>query len=51
MKFLLEVKSSIDHISVESHSEGECEIRKFLVDFWGLDKENVEWYKIERMED
>lgn len=28
----------------------ECEIRKFLRGFWGLDKEDVEWYKLERID-
>ena len=27
----------------------ECEIRKFLRKFWGLDNADVEWYKLERI--
>ena len=29
----------------------ECEIRKFLRKFWGLNKEDVELYKLEKVED
>ena len=27
----------------------ECEMRKFLRKFWGLDNPDVEWYKLERV--
>lgn len=27
----------------------ECEIRKFLRNFWGLEKDDVEWYQLERV--
>lgn len=27
----------------------ESEIRKFLVEFWGLDNEDVEWYQLEKI--
>ena len=29
----------------------ECETRKFLKEFWGLEKADVEWYKLEKVED
>ena len=41
--------NQFDHIKDERQRE--FEIRKFLVDFWGLEKTDVEWYKLERMED
>ena len=27
----------------------ECEMRKFLRKFWGLDNPDVEWYKLEKV--
>lgn len=33
---------------IQDEREREYEIRKFLVDFWGLNKEDVEWYKLEK---
>ena len=41
--------NQFDHIKDERLRE--CEIRKFLREFWGLDKEDVEWYQIEKLED
>lgn len=38
-----------DHIKDEMQKEHE--IRKFLVGFWGLNKPDVEWYKLEKVED
>ena len=42
------LSNQFDHIKDERLRE--CEIRKFLREFWGLDKEDVEWYKLERIE-
>lgn len=38
-----------DHITDTNLRE--CEIRKFLRKFWGLEKADVEWYKLEKIED
>lgn len=27
----------------------ECEIRKFLRNFWGLNNDDVEWYQLEKL--
>ncbi len=43
------LSNQFDNIKDERHRE--FEIRKFLVDFWGLEKPDVEWYKLERMDD
>jgi hypothetical protein len=39
--------NQFDHIKDEKLRE--CEIRKFLRDFWGLDKDDVEWYQLEKL--
>jgi len=33
---------------IQDEREREYEIRKFLVDFWGLNNEDVEWYTLEK---
>lgn len=43
------LSNQFDHIKDERLRE--CEIRKFLREFWGLEKEDVEWYQIEKLED
>lgn len=40
------LSNQFDHIKNESLRE--YEIRKFLRDFWGLDKDDVEWYKLKK---
>lgn len=42
------LSNQFDHIKDERQRE--FEIRKFLIDFWGLDKEDVEWYQLEKLE-
>lgn len=39
--------NQFDHIKDERQREHE--IRKFLVDFWGLDDEDVDWYQLEKI--
>jgi hypothetical protein len=39
--------NQFDHIKDERQRE--YEIRKFLVDFWGLDNEDVDWYRLEKI--
>ena len=39
--------NQFDHIKDERLRE--CETRKFLKEFWGLDKDDVEWYKLEKL--
>lgn len=41
------LSNMFDHIKDESLRE--CEIRKYLREFWGLDNPDVEWYKLERI--
>jgi len=41
------LSNQFDHIKDESLRE--CEIRKFLREFWGLDKDDVEWYQLEKL--
>lgn len=39
--------NQFDHIKDERQRE--YEIRKFLVDFWGLDNDDVDWYQLEKI--
>jgi len=39
--------NQFDHIKDKKLRE--CEIRKFLRDFLGLDEDDVEWYKLEKL--
>ena len=39
--------NQFDHIKDEKLRE--CETRKFLKKFWGLDNPDVEWYKLEKL--
>lgn len=41
------LSNQFDHIKDERQRE--YEIRKFLVDFWGLDNEDVDWYQLEKI--
>ena len=34
---------------IKSKRQRECEMRKFLRKFWGLDSPDVEWYKFEKV--
>ena len=34
---------------IKDERQREYEIRKFLVGFWGLNKTDVEWYKLEKI--
>lgn len=41
---------SSEHLLTPTYT-GENVTKKFLVDFWGLENPDVEWYKIERVEE
>ena len=41
------LSNMFDHITDERQRE--YEIRKFLRKFWGLEKEDVEWYQLEKL--
>lgn len=34
---------------ITDEQQREYETRKFLVDFWGLEEPDVEWYKLEKV--
>lgn len=34
---------------IKDERQREYEIRKFLIEFWGLNNPDVEWYKLEKI--
>jgi len=34
---------------IKDERQREYETRKFLIEFWGLDNPDVEWYKLEKI--
>lgn len=36
--------------NISNESQREQEMQNFLIKFWGLEEDDVEWYKLERIE-
>ncbi len=34
---------------IASERQKECEIKKFLIKFWGLQNQDVEWFSLEKL--